>query len=97
MHANGTVQIEVADQGQGIPATDLPQVFTPFFRTTSALRANKQGGGLGLSIAWRLAEALGGGLPVTSRVGEGSRFVVTIPAASTGCQEPLSEAPAPPR
>ncbi len=78
--SDGTARLEVIDEGQGIGASDLPQVFTPFFRTTSALCVNKQGVGLGLSIAMRLAEALGGKLTVTSQVGKGSRFTVTIPA-----------------
>jgi signal transduction histidine kinase len=90
-HSAGTAQLEVADQGQGIQASDLPQVFTPFFRTTSALRANKQGVGLGLSIARRLAEALGGMLSVTSKVGEGSSFVVTLPAVSAIVPQPRAE------
>jgi signal transduction histidine kinase len=90
-HADGSARIEVADSGTGIAAADLPQVFTPFFRTTDALGANKQGVGLGLSIARRLAEALGGDLSVTSRPGEGSRFVVTLALAPAG--RPASRAP----
>jgi signal transduction histidine kinase len=74
-----TFQIEVTDRGPGIAAADLPQVFTPFFRTAAALRTNKLGAGLGLSIARRLAEALGGDLSVTSELGVGSRFVLTLP------------------
>jgi signal transduction histidine kinase len=96
-NSDGTTQIEVADQGQGIPDTDLPQVFTPFFRTTSALRANKQGVGLGLSIARRLAEALGGGLTVTSQVGKGSRFVVTVPTVSAIVPQSQTEIVAAPK
>jgi signal transduction histidine kinase len=80
-HADGLARLQVADQGQGISANDLSQIFTPFFRTTDAMRANRKGMGLGLSIARRLAEALGGNLSVTSRVGCGSCFVVTLPSA----------------
>ncbi len=82
--ANGWTQIEIADRGCGIAEADLPQVFTPFFRTTDALRSNKQGVGLGLSIARRLADSLGGGLSVTSRIGEGSWFVINLPTAPAG-------------
>lgn len=74
------VRVEVADRGPGISADDLPQVFTPFFRTTDALQANRQGVGLGLAIARRLTEALGGTLSVSSRVGDGSQFTISIPA-----------------
>jgi len=82
--AGKTARIEVADRGPGIAAADLPQVFTPFFRTADALRANKQGVGLGLSIARRLAEAVGRGLTVTSTTGEGCRFAVTVWTAPPG-------------
>lgn len=81
-HADGAARIAVADHGPGIAAADLPQVFTPFFRTTDALVANRHGVGLGLSIARRLAEALGGTLAVASRVGAGSVFTVTLPTAA---------------
>ena len=72
----GTQLVMAVGRGPG------PQVFTPFFRTTDALRANRQGVGLGLAIARRLTEALGGNLSVASRIGEGSRFAVTTPAAT---------------
>jgi signal transduction histidine kinase len=78
--SDGRVRIEVADEGQGIEAADLPQLFTPFFRTSEALRANRTGIGLGLSIARRLAVALAGELSVTSEPGRGSRFVLTLAA-----------------
>lgn len=71
--------IEVRDQGQGIADADLPRIFSPFFRTTPALRANRGGVGLGLSIAQRLCTALGGRLRVSSRLGEGSCFEVGLP------------------
>jgi signal transduction histidine kinase len=80
--SGSTAHIEVADAGQGIAAADQPQVFTPFFRTTDGLRANKHGIGLGLSIAQRLLQALGGDLRLISQAGEGSRFIVILPATT---------------
>jgi signal transduction histidine kinase len=80
-HSAGWACLEVTDEGQGIAAADLAQVFTPFFRTPEALRSNRQGVGLGLSIARRLVSALGGRLSITSEVGFGTRFIVMLPTA----------------
>jgi signal transduction histidine kinase len=56
----------------------MTHIFTPFFRTTDALRANKSGIGLGLSIARRLAAELGSTFCMTSRIGQGSCFFLTF-------------------
>lgn len=82
--ADGSARLEVADRGPGIAADDLRRLFTPFFRTRDALRANRGGVGLGLCIARRLAQALGGAVDATSRPGDGSRFFVTLPVAPQG-------------
>lgn len=71
--------ISVADTGEGIPAEDLPHIFERFYRVDKA-RARKQGGaGLGLSIAYWIAEAHGGRLSVKSTVGKGTTFTVSLP------------------
>jgi signal transduction histidine kinase len=69
------VGIEVADDGPGIPTTELDRIFEDFYTTRPG------GTGLGLSVVRRLVTDLGGHLRVESRVGEGSRFVVELPAA----------------
>jgi len=70
------VQIEVADNGCGIPESDLKRIFEPFFSTKT-----KQGGtGLGLSITYGLVQELGGSIAVTSQVGSGTKFTITFPA-----------------
>jgi signal transduction histidine kinase len=73
-----SVRLEVCDRGAGISEDDMAHIFTPFFRTTDALRANKGGVGLGLSIARRLTAALGATLGVTSRIGQGSVFSIAF-------------------
>jgi len=70
------VEITVRDTGPGIAAEDIPHLFEAYWR--SNLRSS-DGTGLGLPIAKRLVEAMGGSLSVQSTPGEGSVFTVTLP------------------
>ena len=71
-------KIEVIDQGQGIPECDLPNLFMDFSKLDQHEHINKQGTGLGLSICKRIIEEMGGQVTVSSQVGEGTTFVVSI-------------------
>jgi PAS domain S-box-containing protein len=71
------VVAEVSDTGVGIPPEIVDRVFDPFFTTKPA----GSGTGLGLSISRGIAKALGGDISVTSRLGEGTTFRVSLPAA----------------
>jgi signal transduction histidine kinase len=71
----GHVEIEVADNGKGIPAEILPRIFDPFFTTKDI----GKGTGLGLSIAYKIVEAHGGRITVDSKPGVGTRFTVRLP------------------
>ena len=75
----GEVRIEVSDTGIGIPEQHLPFIFERFFRTDRARHAHPGGSGLGLSIVKWIVEAHKGGVAVSSRVGEGTTFTVTLP------------------
>ncbi len=75
------VQIEVSDTGIGIEESALDDIFNRFYRTRAALDAGVSGFGLGLAIAQRMIEAQRGRLSVTSVVGQGSTFTITLPAA----------------
>jgi two-component system NtrC family sensor kinase len=66
----------VQDNGRGIAAEHLPQVFDPFFTTGKA-----QGTGLGLSVSYGIVRRYHGDISVSSVPGEGSRFTVTLPSA----------------
>ncbi len=77
--AGERILLSVDDRGFGIAAEDLPHVFEPFFRSADAHRRGLAGSGLGLSIARRLAEALGGTLIASSKVGVGSQFTLSLP------------------
>jgi two-component system, OmpR family, sensor histidine kinase ChvG len=70
------VTIAVEDRGSGIPETHLPRIFERFFTTD----AERSGTGLGLAIVKSVVEALGGSVSVHSKVGEGSRFTLRLPA-----------------
>ena len=74
VYAEGTSAIiAVSDTGRGIPPEHLPNIFRPFYTTKG------NGTGLGLSLARRIVEEHGGRIEATSSVGEGTRFVVTLP------------------
>lgn len=73
-----TVWISVADDGQGIDSDHLEQIFEPFFRGDPGRSRQEGAHGLGLSIAQRTLEGMGGNIEVTSEPGEGARFTVHL-------------------
>lgn len=75
------VEVQVADDGIGISEEDQFGLFSPFFRTTNPVALSQPGTGLGLSIVATIAERHHGRVDVSSRVGEGTTFTVTLPAA----------------
>ena len=76
----GTAQVQfaVSDTGIGIPSAMLEEIFQPFVQVDGRHTRRYGGTGLGLSICQRLAEALDGRLEVTSEVGRGSTFTLTV-------------------
>jgi signal transduction histidine kinase len=80
--------LTVRDHGMGIAPDRLAAIFSPFER---AVRAEHFGGlGLGLYIAKAIAQGHGGSISVSSRVGEGSTFVVVLPLTRTAVAQPPS-------
>jgi PAS domain S-box-containing protein len=77
---DGALVVEVRDEGPGIAEADQERIFEEFVQLESA---SKPGTGLGLPISRRLAELLGGSLTVTSSVGVGSAFRLTLPAEAS--------------
>jgi len=73
--------IEVSDTGIGVPEAERDQLFTRFFRSSTATEHAIPGTGLGLVIAKAIAEAHGGQIAVESRQGVGTTFKVTLPLA----------------
>lgn len=79
LEAGDTVAIDVVDTGLGIPTDMVENLFQPFQRVNSEEHMAQEGTGLGLSIVKTLVEQHGGTVEVSSVLGEGSRFRVTLP------------------
>ena len=90
------IQFEIEDTGIGIPADALPKVFDRFYQVDAAVTRRFGGTGLGTSIVKGFCDLLGGRVDVTSDVGKGSRFVVTLPfsVATTTPETTRHEVPA---
>jgi PAS domain S-box-containing protein len=91
-HKKPQLAIDVIDTGIGISPEGLSKIFNPFVQAESSVTRRFGGTGLGLTISHRFAAALGGDLTVTSELGRGSRFTVTL---DTGPLDgiPLLDAP----
>lgn len=83
-HTSTTLTFTVKDTGYGIKAEDLPRIFLPFTRFHSQFDApetawRSRKGGMGLAIVKALVDGIGGSVKVSSTVGEGTTFTVTVP------------------
>ena len=79
---NGKVRIQISDQGPGIPADELSNIFMKFFRSKDAKASPIKGSGLGLYLAKYFVELHAGTLTVDSTPGQGSTFTVELPLQS---------------
>ena len=73
--ANGTVEIKVQDNGNGIPQKIFDKIFQPFFTT----KPTGQGTGLGLSLSYDIVKAHGGEIKVKTKENEGTEFTIVLP------------------
>ncbi|PYT34390.1 MAG: hypothetical protein DMF52_12880 [Acidobacteria bacterium] len=78
----GGARIVVEDNGSGIPAEDLPRIFTPFFTT------KEHGTGLGLALVQKTAVVHDGQVEVRSEAGKGASFTLVLPARPGGADSP---------
>jgi signal transduction histidine kinase len=76
------VRLSVQDQGIGMDAKELRQIFQKFYRTKRAEASGEKGTGIGLSIVEQIVQHHGGKMEVTSQPGQGSCFTVVLPAHS---------------
>ena len=73
---NGTIEISVSDNGNGIPQTIADKIFQPFFTT----KPTGQGTGLGLSLSYDIIKSHGGEIKVETKENEGTTFIIKLPA-----------------
>jgi signal transduction histidine kinase len=76
---NGSVKLEVVDQGIGIPHDEQQKIFEKFYRVGDPLVHNTKGSGLGLSLVRHIVQAHGGQVSVDSTPGQGSKFTIALP------------------
>jgi two-component system phosphate regulon sensor histidine kinase PhoR len=76
---DGGMEIRVADNGIGIPPTDLPHIFERFYRVDKGRSRTSGGTGLGLSIVKHIAQSHGGTVHAESEVGKGTTIVLRLP------------------
>ena len=73
------LKISFTDDGLGISPEDLPYIFEHFYRGDKSRDRKSGGSGIGLAIVKQLVEIHGGRVVVTSKLGEGSTFIVLLP------------------
>ena len=76
---NGHIQVNVTDEGQGIPEAELAKIFDAFYRISGPDAQKMRGAGLGLTICRAIVEAHGGSIWAESTPGKGSTFCFTLP------------------
>ncbi|MEO5346154.1 MAG: ATP-binding protein [Magnetococcus sp. YQC-9] len=91
----GTLFITISDTGIGIPEELHSTIFDPFIQADSSLSRPFGGSGLGLAITKRIIELMGGSIRLTSRVNEGSTFVITLPLEAPELDHPTHTADPP--
>jgi PAS domain S-box-containing protein len=77
--ADDQVRFRVSDTGEGIPSEKLACIFEPFVQVKTGFTREHDGVGLGLAISRDLARMMHGDLTVTSQIGQGSQFTLTLP------------------
>jgi len=76
----GAVELEISDTGMGIDQSKLDSIFEPFHQIDSSIHRSFSGLGLGLTVARRMAELIGGSIELSSEPGVGTRVVVRVPS-----------------
>lgn len=89
----GIVVIEIADEGIGIPADDVPRIFERFFQVDNTATRRFGGTGMGLALVKRVVQAHGATVEVETRVGRGTRIVLRWPERTLSPEAAADEDP----
>jgi heavy metal sensor kinase len=84
----GAIRLEVADEGRGIPLSEIPRIFERFYRADPSRSRRTGGAGLGLAIVERITASHGGAVTVASEPGKGATFAVELPSSETALPHP---------
>ena len=93
--ADTTLRLEVIDTGIGIPAEQIQHIYEEFYQVGVATNSSREGYGLGLTIVQRIVELLELRLDVSSEIGKGSVFSLSVPASAVGVVRAREAAPEP--
>lgn len=88
---DSVVQFRISDNGQGIPAEDVPHLFQKFYRVDNSATRIIGGTGLGLFICRKIVELYGGRIWVDSKLGQGSTFFINLPRLSNSDKVSLEQ------
>ena len=92
--SNAKIIIEIRDNGRGIHEEDLPHIFDRFFQSKNQNRLAEGGTGIGLAIAKEFAQLMEGDIQVSSTIGTGTSFIISIPLKETSsCIDTIQETP----
>lgn len=91
LEQQGTILVGVRDNGIGIPASEIDQLFSQFFRASNAIESPIPGSGLGLAIVRKIVEIHSGEIVVESVVGEGTTMNVKLPVGISAVDKLISE------
>ena len=81
------VRFKIIDTGAGVPAQVLAMIFEPFARGDDSYARRHNGAGVGLAVAKRLVETMGGAIGAESEPGSGATFWITVPASQSGVSD----------
>jgi two-component system, sensor histidine kinase and response regulator len=88
---NASIEFEVIDTGIGIDKNKMDSIFEPFQQVDTSIHRSFSGLGLGLTVARRMAELIGGTLEITSEPGKGTRVLMTFPCQASAVIPSLAE------